>query len=131
MGVVFELAASIQIASDNKADRVGWWIDLTFRNVMSRCCLMRGVGMSMSRVRARWSESVSVRLKLVRLLMVIPVVQIRSRVCPFLWVGKSTCCVMLKELRISRNSVAVAQEAESTCKLKSPRSNTDGEMAQS
>lgn len=58
---------------------------------MERCCLMRGVGMSMSRVRARWSERMSVRLELERLLMVSPVVQIRSRVCPFLCVGKSTC----------------------------------------
>ena len=71
------------------------------------------------------------RLKLVRLFMVIPVVHMRSRVCPFLWVGKSTCCVMLNEFRISKNSVAVVQEEESTCRLKSPNRRTEGEMAQS
>ena len=68
------------MVSANKVERDEGWMDFMFRKVMERCCLMWGVGMSMSKVRARWSEMASVRLKLVRLLMVIPVVQIKSRV---------------------------------------------------
>ena len=53
---------------------------LMFRNIMVQFCLTWGVGMSMSKVIARWSEMV--RSMLVRLLMVMPVVQTRSSVCP-------------------------------------------------
>ena len=67
----------------------GRLMDLVFRNVMVRFCLTWGVGVLMSKVIARWSEMV--RSMLVRLLMVMPAVQTRSSVCPFLWVGKSTC----------------------------------------
>ena len=60
-------------------------MDFRFRKVIERFCLMTGVGMSMFIIRARWSEKVvSVEPEVVRLLMVIPVVQIKSRVCPLL-----------------------------------------------
>ena len=85
--------------------------------------------MSMSKVIARWSEMV--RSMLARLLMVMPEVQTRSSVCPFLWVGKSTCWVMLKKLKMSWSSVEVVESDESTCILKLPSSKMDGEMAQS
>ena len=62
---------------------------IMFRNIMVQFCLTWGVGMSMSKVIARWSEMV--RSMLVRLLMVMPAVQTRSSVCSFLWLGKSTC----------------------------------------
>ena len=76
------------MVSDSKAAKEEGSIDFMFRKFMKRFCLMRGVGVSMSMIRARWSEMVEPRSVLVRLLVVIPVVQIRSRVCPFLWVGK-------------------------------------------
>ena len=74
-----------------------------------------GAGMSISRVIARWSEMV--RSVLVRLLMVMPEVQTRSSVCPFLWVGKSMCCVILKFCKMSWSPVVTLQSLESTWML--------------
>lgn len=69
-------------------------MDFKSRNVMVRFCLTVGVDISMSRGTARWLEMV--RSVLVRLLMMMPEVQTRSSVCPFLWVGKSICWLILK-----------------------------------
>ena len=60
--------------------------------------------------------------------MWMPMEQTRSRMCPWLWVGKFTCWVRLKQLSISRKSV-VALESMSI--LKSPRSKMDEEMRDS
>lgn len=38
------------------------------------------------------------------------------------------CCIMLKHLSKSRNSVAILQSVESMWMLKSPRSRMEGEM---
>lgn len=46
---------------------------------------------------ARWSDME--RSALERLDMERPEVQKRSRICPQLWVGKLTCCVMLKQFK--------------------------------
>ena len=92
-------------------------MDLRFLNVIVRFCLVGGDGMSMSMTIARWSEMV--RLVWVTLLMVVPDEQTRSSVCPFLWVGKSICWLILKKCRMSRNSVVVLESVESMWMLKS------------
>lgn len=89
-------------------------------------CLGSEMGMSMSMMIARWSEMV--RSEPERWFMVMPVEQARSRMCPRLWVGKLMCCIMLKHLSKSRNSVAILQSVESMWMLKSPRSRMEGEM---
>lgn len=122
------MRAESEMVSASVAEKDEGLIDLRFRNVMVRFCLTRGIGMSISTVMARWSEIV--RSMLVRLVMVMPEVQTRSSVCPCLWVGKSTCWVMLKQCRMSKSSADVLQ-LESAWILKSPNNRTDGVMAQS
>ena len=89
MGEAVVIGAEAEIVAAKVEENEGRLMDLMFRNVRVRFCLIWGVG-SMSMVIARWSEMV--RLVLVRLLVVMPELQTRSSVCPFLWVGKSTCC---------------------------------------
>ena len=84
MGEAVEIGAETVAAKAEKSEG-----RLMFRNIMVQFCLTWGVGMSMSKVIARWSEMV--RPMLVRSLMVMPAVQTRLSVCPFLWAGKSTC----------------------------------------
>lgn len=104
-------------------------MDLRFLNVIMRFCLVGGDGMSMSIVIARWSEMV--RSVWVILLMVVPDEQTRSSVCPFLWVGKSICWLILKRCKMSRKSVVVLESVESMWMLKLPNRRMDGDMAQS
>ena len=75
---VFFLVLVVYLGVNSETRFLG--MDFRLRKVMERFCLMRGVGVSMSTVRARWSEMVEPRSVLMRLLMVSPVVQIRSRV---------------------------------------------------
>ena len=83
------------------------WIDLRFRKVIERFCLACGVGMRMSMVIARWSEIVT--LELDRLLIMMPVMQTRSSVCPFLWIVKST--FWLKMIMMSKCSSEVLESS--------------------
>ena len=86
-------------------------MDLRLRKVIERCCLGCGVGVMISIMIARWSEMV--RSVCESCSMWIPMKQTRSRMCPWLWVGKCTCWDRLKQLSISRKSVVALQSGES------------------
>ena len=55
----------------------------------------------------------------------------RSRMCPWLWVGKLMCWVKLKQLSRSRKSIAFLHSGESMWRLKSPKSKTEVEIEDS
>lgn len=81
MGEATWVKAWSGVLSVRREERDEGWIDLRLRNVMMRLCLMAGVGISMCMLRARWSEKEErVEPEVERLLMVVQVVQIRSRV---------------------------------------------------
>ena len=59
MGEMFGVRAESEMLSAKMKERdEGLIVDLKFRNVMVHFCLTNGVGMSVSRVIARWSEMV-------------------------------------------------------------------------
>lgn len=96
---------------DIHVERAIGQMDLRLRKVIERCCLGCGVGVLISIVIARWSEMV--RSVCERCSMWMPMEQTRSRMCPWLWVGKLTCWVRLKQLSRSRKSVVALQSGES------------------
>ena len=99
-------------------------MDLRLLKGILRSCLGSGTGMSITSVMSRWSEME--RSVLETLWMWRPVEQTRSG-----WVGKFMCWVKLKQLSRSRKSIAFLHAGESMWRLKSPRSNTDGEILDS
>lgn len=88
MGEAVGIGADAETVAAGVKKSNGRFMDLKIQNVMVQFRLTLGGGDGMSKVIARWSEMVM--LMLVRLLMVM------CNECPFLWVGKSTCWVMLK-----------------------------------
>ena len=129
MGVGFAGKVRLERVFEMQVERETGQMDLMLRKVIVRSCLSWGAGVSTTSVMARWSDMERSVLEI--LWMWRPLEQTRSKMCPRLWVGKLMCCVKPRQLIRSRKSMAFLQSGESMCRLKSPRSKTDGEIEES
>lgn len=110
-----------------ESDKADGETDLRFLKEMVRESLLMGYGMVMYIIMARWSEIW--RLLLESCVTVRPVEQTRSRMCPWVWVGKLTFWIKLKQFIICRNSMASLQSVLSMWMLKSPKRRMEDERA--
>ena len=114
---------------DMSVERETGHMDFRLRKLIVRSCMGWRVGISMTRVMARWSDMERSVLEILWIWR--PVEQTRSRICPRLWVGKLMCWVKLKQFSRSRKLVEFLQSGESMWRLKSPRSKMDGDVEDS
>lgn len=76
---------------------------LTLRKDIVRCLTVLDVGIEMLKTKNLWSDME--RSNALRLKGVSPEQQIKSSVCPLLWVGKSTNCTMSKLSKVEIKSL--------------------------
>lgn len=120
----------LDIELDKEEEKEIGQSDLRLRNVIVRVCLGSGVGVRMSMVTARWSEIV--RLVNSRLWTESEAEeQTRSRIWPCVCVGELTCCVRLRQFKMSKKSAVNLDLGQSMWMLKSPRTRMNGEMEES